>query len=215
MFDTFDKVWVLFKIFLHYNIFIKSTKSFFNYPDIELFRQKVNSLGLTTFDEKLKAIRVLTYPDTLGALEYYLSLIGYLQSYIHFYARLAPPLQELKMIFLYHAPIAGQQQRAYALRQSLGPKHLRNWPLLGWFKTFWISYLPWFTIILESSMDRSWRVQKIWFWSSCLPYILQQGFFWGTLAIYHISAANFFFFRLLTLVKRNNWLIELEIASFV
>lgn len=54
-----------------------------------LFGQRVNSLGLITFDEKLKAIYLLTYPNTLGALEYYLGLIGYLQSCIYFYAQLA------------------------------------------------------------------------------------------------------------------------------
>lgn len=66
--------------------FIKPLKSYLNYPDVGLFEQKVNFLGLTTSDEKLKAIRLFTYPDTLGALKYYLGLIRYLQSYIHFYA---------------------------------------------------------------------------------------------------------------------------------
>lgn len=32
--NLFDKLRVLFEIFLHYNISIKSTKSFFNYLDI-------------------------------------------------------------------------------------------------------------------------------------------------------------------------------------
>lgn len=51
-----------------------------------LLDQQVNFLDLTTSDKKLKAICFLTYPDTLGTLEYYLGLTGYLQSYIHFYA---------------------------------------------------------------------------------------------------------------------------------
>lgn len=98
---------MLFKIFLHYNISIKLTKSFLNYPDVGLLGQRVNSLGLTTSDKKLKAIRLLTYPNTLGALKYYLGLIGYLRRYIHFYAQLAAPFQELKTLLFRHAPVAG------------------------------------------------------------------------------------------------------------
>lgn len=56
----------------------------------------MNPLGLTTSEEKLMAIRLLTYPDILSALEYYLDLIGYLRSYIHFYAQLVAFLQVLK-----------------------------------------------------------------------------------------------------------------------
>ncbi len=119
--DLLDKLRVLFDIFLRYNILIKPMKSFLNYPDVGLLGQRVNSLGLTTSDEKLKAIRLLTYPDTFGALEYYLGLIGYLQSYIHFYAQLTVPLQELKTSLLRHAPVAGQQRRAYASKTKLGP----------------------------------------------------------------------------------------------
>lgn len=80
----------------------------------------MNSLGLTTLEEKLKAIRLLTYPDTLSILEYYLGLTGYLRSYIHFYAQLAAPLQALKTLFLQRAPLGGQQRRAYASKTKLG-----------------------------------------------------------------------------------------------
>ena len=88
---------------------------------MELLGQRVNSLGLTTSDEKLKAICLLAYPDTLGVLEYYLGLTGYLRSYIHFYAQLAAPLQELKTLLFRRAPVAGQQRRADASKTKLGP----------------------------------------------------------------------------------------------
>lgn len=39
---------------------------------------------------------LLRYPKTLGALEYYLSLMKYLKSYVHFYDQLASLLQALK-----------------------------------------------------------------------------------------------------------------------
>ena len=90
--DLLQKLQILFEIFLEYNISIKPTKSYFNYPDVGLLCQRVNSLGLTSSAEKFKAIQLLTYPDTLGVLEYYLGLTGYLRNYIHFYAQLAAPL---------------------------------------------------------------------------------------------------------------------------
>lgn len=54
--DLIQKLQVLFKIFLKYNISIKPTKSFLNYPDVGLLGQRIKSLGLTTSAEKLKAI---------------------------------------------------------------------------------------------------------------------------------------------------------------
>lgn len=80
--NLFYKLRILFEIFLHYNISIKSTKSYLNYPDIGFLGQQVNFLGLITLDKKLKAVCLLQYPETLGALEYYLSLTNYLRSYI-------------------------------------------------------------------------------------------------------------------------------------
>ena len=119
--DLFHKLRILFEIFLHYNISIKPIKSYLNYPDVGLLGQQVNSLGLTTSDEKLKAIRLLRYPETLGALEYYLGLTGYLKSYIHFYAQMTSPLQALKTRLLKDTLESGQQRRAYASKTKLGP----------------------------------------------------------------------------------------------
>ena len=84
--DLLDKLCTLFEIFLAYNISISPTKSYLDYPDVVLLGQQVDSLGLTTLEQKLKAIKLFTYPATLGALEYYLGLTDYLRNYIHFYA---------------------------------------------------------------------------------------------------------------------------------
>ena len=105
--NLLEKLRILFDIFLKYNISIKPNKSFLNYPDVGLLGQQVSSLGLTTSEEKLRAVKYLTYPKTLGALEYYLGLTGYLRNYIHFYAQLAVPLQAFKTSLLHDAPISG------------------------------------------------------------------------------------------------------------
>ena len=83
--DLLNKLCTLFEIFLAYNISISSTKLYFNYLDVVLLGQRVDSLGLITSEQKLKAIKLFIYPNTLGALKYYLGLTGYLRSYIHFY----------------------------------------------------------------------------------------------------------------------------------
>ena len=98
--ELLRKLRILFDIFFKYNISIKPTKSYLNYPDVGLLGQQVNFLGLVTSKEKLRSIKHLTYPKTLGALEYYLGLTGYFQHYIHFYAQLAALHQALKTLLL-------------------------------------------------------------------------------------------------------------------
>lgn len=106
--DLLKKLYILFNIFLEYNISIKPGKSFLNYPNIRLLGQKVNFLGLTTLEEKFKAINLLNYPKILSTLEYYLGLTGYLRNYIYYYAQLAALFQALKTSLLRDALISGQ-----------------------------------------------------------------------------------------------------------
>lgn len=107
--DLLEKLRILFDIFLKYNISIKLTKSFLNYLNVGLLGQQVYFLGLITLEEKLRAIKRLTYPETLVVLKYCLGLIGYLLNHIHFYGQLAASLQALKTSLLYNAPVSSQQ----------------------------------------------------------------------------------------------------------
>jgi len=75
----------LFRLLVNYNIVIVFKKTFLGYPDINLLGRRVNSLGITTVKDKLKAISTLNYPSTLKDLEYYLNLIGYLRSSVYYY----------------------------------------------------------------------------------------------------------------------------------
>lgn len=125
--DFFQKLRILFDIFLKYNIAIKLTKSYLNYPDIDLLGQQVNSLGLTNSDEKLKVMRLLRYPKTLGVLKFYLGLTRYLRSYIHFYAQLALPIQALKTSLLKKALRAANSTKPTSQKQGLKPFLRKNW----------------------------------------------------------------------------------------
>lgn len=99
--NLFDKLQTLFEIFLTYNISISPIKSYLNYANRVLLGQWVDFLGLTTSKQKLKAIKLLTYLNILGALEYYPDLISYLESYIYFYMQLTASFQALKTTFFW------------------------------------------------------------------------------------------------------------------
>ncbi len=75
------------------NIHLAPRKSFLGYPSVHLLGQKVDALGLATAAEKLAAIANLKFPKTLGQLDKYLGLTGYLRQYIAHYAAIAKPLQ--------------------------------------------------------------------------------------------------------------------------
>ena len=214
--DLLSKLCILFEIFVTYNISIKPTKTFFNYPNIGLLGQEVNILGLTIAKEKLNAIRLLQYPLTMGVLEYYLGLTGYLCSYIYYYPQLAEPLQTLKTTMLKSTPLSGQQQRAYALKIKLLPpspaelaafQSLQEtlskpttlihhdpdkilWIDLDAFKEFGFGAVVFHTFPNEELPEEKWPSR------SSLQLIL-------------------FLSRLLTLAERNYWPTELEIAGFV
>lgn len=76
--DLLTKLCQHFQIFLAYNISIQLLKTYFNYPDISLLRQRVNSLGFLTIEDKLEVIKLLSYPQIFVILKYYLGLLVYL-----------------------------------------------------------------------------------------------------------------------------------------
>lgn len=54
--NLLDKLQALFEIFFTYNISIKPTKLYLNYLNMALLGQQVNFFGLTTLEQKVKAI---------------------------------------------------------------------------------------------------------------------------------------------------------------
>lgn len=158
------------KIFLEYNILIKLIKSYLNYPDIGLLGQQVNFLGLTTFVEKLKAIQLLAYPNTLGALEYYFGLTNYFCNYIHFYTQLAAPFQVLKTFLLYGTLMSGQQCWAYTSKTKLGVLTLQK---LAFFQNIQDA-LATFLHLSTTTLTRHCRLTWMSSWSlhlDCLYFI--------------------------------------------
>ena len=63
---------------MKYNITIALIKIFLGYLNINLLGRRINSFNIVIVEDKLKAISEIVYSATLGDLEYYLGLTGYL-----------------------------------------------------------------------------------------------------------------------------------------
>lgn len=66
----------IFRLFVDFGISISPKKFFLGYSFVQLLKQKVDSLGLWTAEDKLQIIFKLTFPETLSKLETYLEMIG-------------------------------------------------------------------------------------------------------------------------------------------
>ncbi|MGI4816790.1 MAG: reverse transcriptase domain-containing protein, partial [Janthinobacterium lividum] len=106
----------VFKVFRRYNISINPKKAFLAFPSVKLLGQHIDSFGLATAEDKLKAISQLHYPETLSQLEGYLGLTGWLRQYVPFYAAIAEPLQRLKTLLLKDGPDKGAARKNYSLK---------------------------------------------------------------------------------------------------
>ena len=104
----------IFGLFARFNISINPKKAFIGYLSVTLLGQKVNSLGLATSEEKLRAISNLAFPKTLSMLETYLGMTGWLRDYIPRYAEISRPLMKRKTALLVQSPPSGQQRHDYA-----------------------------------------------------------------------------------------------------
>ena len=98
----------IFAVFQRLRIHLKPTKTYLGYPNIQLLGQYVDGLGLTTVQDKTKAITKLEFSWTLQELEVYLGLTGWLRNYVEKYAQKAAPLQHRKTRMLENAPVKGR-----------------------------------------------------------------------------------------------------------
>lgn len=206
----------LFQLFVEHNISISPTKTFLGYPNVNLLGRRVDSFGMATAEDKLKAISDIVYPSTLGDLEHYLGLTGYLRSSVHYYAQLASPLQDLKTRLLKEAPTKGNPRRAYSSKCHL-PKPsmleedsfkslqeaLSKPSILAHFdpsRPLWID--------LDASREWGFGVQ---IFHVKKDYDGSKGKWPPRTAIEPIM----FLSRMLTAAEKNYWPTELEIAGFV
>lgn len=106
-----------------YNICLDPKKAKIGFPSLTLLGRTIDSLGLSTKDDKLAAIRSLPFPRTCKHLETYLGMCGDLRHFIQGYAAKAAPLQQRKTDLLRGSPIKGAPRRKWAASAQLLKTH--------------------------------------------------------------------------------------------
>ncbi|KAK7992138.1 hypothetical protein PG988_000932 [Apiospora saccharicola] len=96
-------------------------KCHFAQPGLKALGHHVSRLGLSTLDEKVEAISKLAMPRNLQELESGLGLMGYYRSFIHNFAILSAPLQDLKSLGFKGAPPKNPARETHARKFSFPP----------------------------------------------------------------------------------------------
>lgn len=197
------------------NISIKAAKAFVGYPSVALLGQRVDSFGLATSAEKLKAIAKLRFPRTLKQLETYLGLTGWLRDYIAHYAGLSKPLQARKTELLRGGPVAGSARRNYSSRTKVKDpteKELLSFELLQS-----ILSEPSYLVHVDASrqlfidLDAS----KEFGIGAMLYYVKEQYLVDGQYPPRHAIEPVLFLSRLINDAESRYWPTELELAGIV
>ncbi len=110
---------IIFSLFVKRDIFIKFSKAFLKYLTVQLLRQKISLLRLTTDKEKLKTIVCLTFLYTLKKLEIYLELMRWLHQFVSHYTVIIKSLQKRKTTLLKSAFKIENSCKSYISRISL------------------------------------------------------------------------------------------------
>ena len=108
----------LFELCQQKRITLSPKKSYLGYPSVMLLGQRVDSLGLSTSAEKIRAIQALKFPATLRDLEIYLGLTGWLRSSISGYAQIVKPLQERKTAMTRDLPATRDGSKAKGMTRK-------------------------------------------------------------------------------------------------
>ena len=101
------------------NITLKSLKTFLNYSNIVLLKQKIDNLKLIISKKKLKIITILFFFKILKDLETYFEMIEYLKNYISYYAQKAELLQRRKTMLLKNEFVKRNKRKNFSKKTTL------------------------------------------------------------------------------------------------
>jgi hypothetical protein len=104
----------MFFILITNEIFVNSKKVFLRYEFVQLLDQRIDSLELSTDEEKLKAIFKLKFSRTLKQLKTYLDLIDWMRRYVSHYSTVFQSLQDRKTLLLKNSSIAESIRRKFS-----------------------------------------------------------------------------------------------------
>jgi len=111
--DHIHHLKTLFSALANKNVTLSGTKSYIGFLSVTLLGQRVDGLGLSTAEDKMAAIKALSFPATLKDLETYLGMTGWHRHFIPNYAQLAEPLQRRKTEGLKTAPTGGHTRQHF------------------------------------------------------------------------------------------------------
>ena len=111
----------IYSLLLSRNITLNPKKTFVAFPNVTLLGQHVDGLGITTLEDRVKAITSIKMPTTLKQLEHWLGMVGYLRSKIEKHAQLIDPLARRKTMLLRGSPTKGTKRKIFATRTPFEP----------------------------------------------------------------------------------------------
>lgn len=90
----------IFNRFVEYNITIKNSKCFINYPSTIVLNQRINIYNLSTIKNRFAALSKIAFPKNTQDLKHFLSITGYFRYYYKDYANVIEHLQKRKIQLL-------------------------------------------------------------------------------------------------------------------
>jgi dUTPase len=99
-----------------HHVSLEPSKAYVAFPEVSLLGQVVDAFGMSTPEDKVKAIANLQFPVTLRQLETYLGMTGALRQYVPYYAQKSEPLQIRKTELLRGSPVKGRPRQEWSSR---------------------------------------------------------------------------------------------------
>ena len=108
----------IFELMFRNNIFINSVKAFIEYSSVNLLKQHVNSLSLSTDEKKIKTIAQFIFSKTLTNFETYLEFIDWFRDYIEKYVKKTKSLQNRKINLLKDSSKSDNARKSFATKMK-------------------------------------------------------------------------------------------------
>jgi hypothetical protein len=89
-------------------------KCHFTYLSLKLLSHYILRLGITITEDKIEAIKVIRFPDTLKSLKTGISFFNYYRRYIAHYSKIMEPLHELKVLSFKNGPRKKKTRECFA-----------------------------------------------------------------------------------------------------
>ena len=206
----------VFEMFQVNNIFIKFTKTFFDYFSVALLEQKVNFFDLLTSIDKLKTIARIQFSKIFRFLKIYLDFIEYFREYVFFYADVFKSLQIKKIELFKSTLIVDNARKFYASRirlknsTSLKKEVFKIFQFLFFELSYFIHHDFSRQLFVDLNFSKKFEIDVF-------VYYVKIDAKWNESKYFSRKSLKLIFFlsRLLTFAETRYWFIELELAELI